>query len=394
MKIVHLIPRFPYFGDDTVVGGAASALFNLAREQLHAHTITIIADTPGRNVISSSDSVELDLMPLNIYSPASSLRFGLEYTGRVLWESFKRRGACDILHGHSGYLDYVIATAAFAKRKRVAAVHTLYCPVLRRSNTSLFSRRGSFWRFVAAQIDLFIAISENVARSLRFAGVPAERIRVIPPAVNVHRFCLSFCKRGLRSRLGISNDTPVVLFVGNTKPVKNLEIVLDAMSVVLQRIPKALLIVTTELKHSGHREREVVLSQQIEELGLGQHTIRLGIVDNMPQLMAASDVLVAPFLDTNGPSDYFLAALEAMAVGRPVVVSAVGGMPEIVDTEVGYLVSPRDAEGIANALVALLQDPDRRAAMGCAATSRVRQLFHPKLVASQIQAAYDEVLQG
>lgn len=394
MKIVHLIPRFPYFGDDTVIGGAASALFNLATEQLHAHTITIIAETPGRNLVSSSDSVELDLIPLNIRSPASSLRFGLEYTGRVLWESFKRRNTYDIVHGHSGYLDYAIATAAFAKTKRVAAVHTLYCPVLPNRNVRPFSGRRSLQRFAATQIDLFIAINENVARSLRFTGVPAERIRVIPPAVNVRRFCVSFSKRELRSHLEISDDTPVVLFVGNTKPVKNLEIVLDAMSVVVQRIPKVLLIVTTELKHSGHREREVVLSQQIEELGLGQHIIRLGIVDNMPQLMAASDVLVAPFLDTDGPSDYFLAALEAMAVGRPVVVSAVGGMPEVVDTEVGYLVSPRDAEGIANALVDLLQDPDRRAVMGCAASSRVRRLFHPKLVATQVQAAYDEVLRG
>ncbi len=72
--------------------------------------------------------------------------------------------------------------------------------------------------------------------------------------------------------------------------------------------------------------------------------------------MAAADVLVAPFLDTNGPSDYFQAALEAMAIGRPVIVSSVGGMPEVVDERVGLLVDPKDISGIATGMLLMLKN--------------------------------------
>jgi len=392
MNIVHSIPRFPYFGNDTIIGGAASALLNLAREQSNAHAITIISEMPGIDFPSRLNPASLSFMPLTIHCPASSIGFGLEYTARIVLESYKCRGMFQVVHGHSGYLDYVIATVTMARVMGAPAVHTLYCPVTLESNDHGYPGRLALQRFALRQVDLFIAISKNVARSLSRMGIRGRQVRVIPPAVNIQRFCASYDREQMRNRFGIPADTRVVLFVGNTKRVKNMETVLAAMSLVVQRIPECLLVVTTELGHSSRRAREALLSRQIEDLGLGQHVMKLGIIPNMPELMVASDVLVSPFLNTDGPSDYFLAVLEAMAVGRPVIVSSVGGMPEVVDDEVGYLVEPEDFERIGDIIVELLQNPDRRIEMGRAASSRVRRLFNPKLVANQVQAAYNKVL--
>ena len=81
----------------------------------------------------------------------------------------------------------------------------------------------------------------------------------------------------------------------------------------------------------------------------------------MPGAHASLRHILAPFLDTFGPSDYFMAVLEAMASGKAVVVSNVGGMPEVVSDEVGRLVNPHDVESIASGMRELLADRDLRA---------------------------------
>ena len=191
----------------------------------------------------------------------------------------------------------------------------------------------------------------------------------------------------LRNQLGIGKEEEAILFVGNATKQKNLSGVLRALHLIRKDFPNVKLVITTELKHSSSDEDMTRLSQEIEELDLGSCIIQKGIVDNMPALMRACDILVAPFLDTLGPSDYFMAALEAMAASCPVVVSNVGGMPEVVTEEVGQLVDPHDPESIASGLRTFLGDAALRERVGMNARSFIEQQFDPR----QIVAAYDKV---
>jgi glycosyltransferase involved in cell wall biosynthesis len=87
------------------------------------------------------------------------------------------------------------------------------------------------------------------------------------------------------------------------------------------------------------------------------------------------------------------AALEAAAAGRSVVAAAHGGLPEIVrDGETGVLVAPGDPAALADALVALRDDPARRAAMGAAAAADVRERFAAPRLVDEVQGLYDELL--
>jgi glycosyltransferase involved in cell wall biosynthesis len=253
--------------------------------------------------------------------------------------------------------------------------------------------RLGLYRLLATRLSRVVAVSRNVAGSLSVLRLPGGRLEVVPPAVDTERFAPKAGRPALEALDSLSPpDAPRVLFVGNTTPTKNLETVLEAMALVLQRVPGAWLVVTTELETGATHARRAELARLMERLGIAHRVARLGIVPDMPLLMAACDVLVAPFLDTRGPSDYFMAALEAMAVGKPVVVSAVGGMPEVVDDEVGALVDPRDAPAMAAALTGLLQDPARRAAMGRAARVRAVRLFAPAVVGAAVDRVYAGVL--
>ena len=112
----------------------------------------------------------------------------------------------------------------------------------------------------------------------------------------------------------------------------------------------------------------------------------------MAELMAASDILVAPFLNTNGPSDYPLPVLEAMGVGKAVIASNVGGIPEIISNmENGILVKPKDANSLSNAIITLLGDDKLRHELGKKASAFVLNNFSIEKITKQTESVYEEV---
>jgi glycosyltransferase involved in cell wall biosynthesis len=390
MKIIHTIPRFPYIGSDIIVGGAASSLLNLAKEQGREHEITIIG-----NMLNAKNSsvISVDLQHLKINSNASSVFFGIEYSLK-LTRALSKGPRPDIVHAHSGFAEYVLATILMKFIKMESGIiHTFYCPLPDRGIRSFLS--GVLINLaVRMGIKYFVSISRNTAGSLERAGVPSSRIKIVPPTVNVERFSQRSDSDGIRQRLGISKETPLILFVGNTKASKNLEKVLEALKLLLLDFPDVRLVITTELGHKNVNNRTELLKSLVEKWNLAPHLYWVGITDEMPALMASADVLVAPFLHTFGPSDFFIAALEAMASGTPVVVSSVGGMSEIVDSSRGILIDPREAHEIAEALANLLFDKEKCHTLGNNAREYVRKNFAPSRVAAQMDAVYSEMIYG
>lgn len=392
-RILHLIPRFPFFGGRTVVGGAAASLAVLACQQAGKHEVTILANVPNAGMAAEADLAPVRLLPVDVSARVSSLAFGLRFTAAAPWAASRLDRRFDLVHGHSGSLDYLAATVATARRLGVPALHTFYCPATMVSRPGQVALRLGLYGMLASRLSAVVAISRNVAGSLTVLGVPSERLMVVPPAVDTVRFAPHDVRPAIQVLDAICPPgAPRILFVGNTTPTKNLETVLEAMALVLRRIPDAFLVVTTELESRATDARRTELAERMERLGISHRVARLGIIPDMPLLMDACDVLVAPFLDTRGPSDYFMAALEAMAAGKPVVVSAVGGMPEVVDGEVGALAPPRDARALADALIVLLLDGNRRASAGAAARERAVRLFAPQMIAGRMDDLYARVV--
>ena len=383
MIVNHIIPRFPYFNENTVVGGSANALYNLIKQQNGIIEHRILANIPYKY----DGRAPIDIIPLNINLAPTTRQFGLLFTYLIAKESLKKDQPVDLVHGHSGHFDYTLATSIYAAIKKIPAIHSIYCP-LNSNNLSQKILQRMVLSLADPSIDTYIAVSNNVANSLYEAGIAREKINVIPPIVDLGRFKLVEDNAKSKEKLGLNPKTPIILFVGSTKPVKNLETVLEAFTLVLQEIPDAKLIITTELEHAEHEKRSLMLMDIIRKNNISDKIIQIGIVDSIPEMMAASDVLVAPFLDTNGPSDYFQAVLEAMAVGRPVVVSSVGGMAEIVDDQVGFLTDPKDASGMASAIIKILSDTDLRIILGRTASSKIQTKHDPNTIEQKIRSLY------
>jgi glycosyltransferase involved in cell wall biosynthesis len=267
-------------------------------------------------------------------------------------------------------------------------LHTLYCPIPDYGGRWRVPGVHALIRRWANRLDWQGGISRNVVNSLTHYGVP--RAAWVPPALDLERFTPVPAPATVRERLGVKLDELMVLFVGNAKPQKNAVGALRATQQLRGSFPNMKLVVTTELKRSSSDADLSALARTAEELDLKEGLVQVGIVDNMPDLMRSCDVLVAPFLDTVGPSDYFMAALEAMACGKPVVVSNVGGMPEVVSTDVGRLVDPHDCVSIAAGLRPFLADAGLRIKAGANARKLVENMFHP----DKVSAVYEGIYEG
>ncbi len=318
-----------------------------------------------------------------------TVRYGLKfYRAAVKWmkahfEEF------DTIHFHSGYADYFLVSSKLKKMTSLPTLHTLYCPI---------PRQGRRWRLPivhgliskwSSQLDWLGGMSKNVTDSMHDYGM--QDVQWTRPAIDLERFVNNRDATALRTELGIEKEEVAVLFVGNAKRQKNMHGVLHAFHQLRKDCPRVKLIVTTELKQSSSDQDLADLGNTVKQLELESSLIQMGIVDNMPQLMQACDVLVAPFLDSFGPSDYFMVALEAMACGKPVVVSEVGGMPEVVSDDVGRLVDPHDYASIASGLKTFVVDEDLRRQAGDKARAHMEQYFAPHQVVDAYDAIYSEI---
>jgi glycosyltransferase involved in cell wall biosynthesis len=136
-----------------------------------------------------------------------------------------------------------------------------------------------------------------------------------------------------------------------------------AVAEVVREMPELVVLCAGDGPHRGAFEREAA------ERGLTNAVRFLGHRADVPALLALSRLVVLPSL----AESFGFAALEAMSLGRPVVASRAGGLPEVVrDGDTGLLVDVGDAAGLARAMVALLRDPERAAALGAAGRERAR----------------------
>jgi len=318
-----------------------------------------------------------------------TVRFGLQFCRAALQWLRPRRSSFDVVHVHSGYADYFLVSGRIKSNIGLPTLHTMYCPIPTRGGRWRLPGVHGLIRRWAGRLDWRGGISDNVAASMTDFGMrDVGRIR---PALDLDRFSAPDDAAVIRKELGLSRDDLVILFVGNAKPQKNASGVLRALHQLRPEFPNVKLVITTELKHSSSDSDLARLANEVRDLNLESCIVQKGIVKNMPALMHASDVLVAPFLDSFGPSDYFMAAIEAMACGKPVVVSNVGGMPEVVSDDVGQLVDPFDANSIAAGLRIYLADEPLRLQTGARARANAERYFNPSKVVDAYQNVYRRI---
>jgi glycosyltransferase involved in cell wall biosynthesis len=238
-------------------------------------------------------------------------------------------------------------------------------------------------RFTYSRNAAVIAVSEAVADSL--AGYPGPTPIVIPNGVSVSVSAAEI--EEIRTELGVQPEQSLVVHVGNIRPHKGHENLIAATALLVAEDPNVLVVSVGAEKHDGDlaRVRESAIAA-----GVSEHIRFMGRCENARSFLAAADVVVNP-ADVEGLP---LAILEALALSRPVVATAVGGVPTVVvDNVTGLLVPPGNPQALATGVLTALESPDAKG-WGQAGAELVTSQYGIARMIADYEKLYREVLGG
>ena len=359
MRILHVLAPSPFGGLERVVWKLAGTQ-HASGEEVHAATVA--HTTAGESFLADFGG-----SGIRIHSATAPER---AYTRqrRDLSRLF-RTLAPDIIHTHGYHAD--ILAGGPGRRAGAAVVSTVHG-----FPGGGLKMRGYEWlqRRALRHHDAVVAVSGPLARTLRAAGVAAERLTVLPNIAPSAGPALA--RPDARSRLGLANDAWVVGWVGRLSHEKGLDVLLDALGG--PQTGQARLAVL------GDGPERAALGARADSLALAPRVTWCGAVPAADRYFSAFDLRVLSSRTEGSP----LVLLEAMAAGVPVVATTVGGVPEAVAPGQALLVPPEDPGALARAIARIRERPRGAARRAASARRRALRASDPAEWAARYREVY------
>jgi glycosyltransferase involved in cell wall biosynthesis len=313
-------------------------------------------------------------------SPILSPRRMKAAIGNLTFYKIFRQNAPGIAHVHSPFVYRAIWPALRLSRlRRVVHVHLEEGQI------------GLRWA-LSRPPDLIITCSrsliEYVRRTLPDHLQERQWIEAVPNSVDTVRFRPAE-KRAAKERVGAPADTPLVLMLANLAPHKGQETTIRAVAALKQRgVDVACWLAGAERQRHGYMER---LQALVAELGVQDRVRLLGQRSDVPELLQAADLFLLPSTSEGLP----LSILEAQATKVPVLAAPTAGIPEVVvEGETGFLIPADDANGYANRIVELLENPGLSRRIVENAFKLVCENYNWESYCKRIECLYDAIADG
>ena len=300
-----------------------------------------------------------------------------------------RRERPSILHTHTakaGAVGRIAALLAGTARPPIL-IHTFHGHVLRgyfNPVTTLGFRILERW--LARFTTVLVAVSPEVRDDLVGLGVaPAKKFAVVRLGIELGERTTADSGAGTETRrsLGVARDTFLVGWVGRMTAVKRTDDVLRAFRNLLDGGVDAFLVLVGDGPDREHLERYA------HELGVVRRCLFVGYQNDVARFYEAIDVLLLPSVNEGTP----VSVIEALAAGRPVVATRVGGVPDVIRDDIdGFLVDVGDTEALAARLGELARDPERRRQMGSAGQARVLERYAVDRLIDDVDSLYRQLL--
>ena len=373
IHVLHIITRLD------VGGSTENTLISVTRMPRTEFSSSVISGRTADPPPQLSETLQAAGVPW-FEVPALVRPVGLPNDIRALWQIWRqiRRLRPDIVHTHSSKAGFVGRFAA----KMAKAPHILYTPhghVFQGYFSPVVTRRFVLLERLAARwTDRIITLTDAEADQHLALGIgrPGQFV-TIPSGIDLDRVTTVTPKRL------VAHGT-IVGTVARLVPVKGHSFLLDAIPTVLQRCPEAQFLLV------GEGEMRPALEEQARRLGLGGRVTFVGFREDVPAVLAGMDAVVLPSLNEGMGRVLVM----AMALGKPIVATSVGGVPELLGNgEAGVLVPPGDSAAIAEAVSTLLCDQLRARALGEAGRRRASR-YGAEAMVSALAKVYREVMDG
>lgn len=296
------------------------------------------------------------------------------------------RDRIDLLHTHSYKPNIYGRLAGLLCRehglKMIAHYHNDYDNKWEADGSLIYDQ------LLAGATDRLIACSKSVRRHVsERAGIPLEKIDVIPNGVDLDRFAVQHEPDRVKAELGIPLGRKVAAMIGRISEQKGQEDFIRAAKIIKETLPETVFLIV------GSADEEALLSRLrrlVRELGVEKETFFIDYVPDIPKVYFIADVLVVP----SRWEGFGLVLVEGMAAGKPIVATEVGAISELVArNETARLAPPGEPSAIAAEVVSLLRDPVRAKEMGEKGRARARQ-FSWRRSGEEMNALYRGIREG
>jgi len=395
LRVCFALPRLLPSEGGVIIGGSANAALTLGMAMAWCGVqIKIFAPIPSDCAGKLYDHVASPLVFPLVYPSAGALGVleGLRSLLLLIRAINQRQATFDVIHSHSGTFPYALITMMC--RRAPVRIHSLYCPLGEKGGVySKWWDQKFLARFIFKHLDAVVAVSENVQSSLIAAGVDNHNIALLPMCVDTTRFQPKPDRRETEYFMSERRGDRI-LFVGNASREKGLLNFIDALGILAVQGLYPQVVATLENANSVDEFEQTykIAKERISFVEMEGRVRFKGIVEDMPRLYAEADVVVIPWVSTRGPSDIPMVALEAMAMGKCVVSTPVGGMRDLLRRgEAGLLTNDFSPESLASTLAKCIESEVLRRQVGEAAV-RVADDFSADKLAERTIAFYHELL--
>ena len=371
MNILQVTPYFfPHFGGvESHVLGLSESLIKLG------HEVEVVTSRYSRMPETEIlNGIKITRLPqwINMYNTplVTSIR------------QFVRRTHADIIHVHSPPPFTERFAAKGAKDAGKPFVVTHHCDLELKGlfgNTAVSFYQNYLGKYPLEEADRVISTTESYATTSRTLW--DIDVTVIPNAVDIHRFNLQNDGKVIKDKYS-SKDEPLALFVGRLVPHKGIGILIRSLTYT----DKGKLLIV------GDGPYKKWLVDLVNKLDLKDRVVFVGPVDDswLPSYYSATDVVVLP--STSRLEAFGIVGLEGMASGKPLILSDIPGVRDVISDKEGYIVEPLDPSAIAEALDKIWNAPEMAREMGKRGRLRVEKLFSWEKVAKDIENVFNDVL--
>ncbi len=349
-------------------GGGERHLVDLCRE-LHGRGHEVYVALRPTNEWQS----RLDFLPDDRFLYVSIRNsFGMFSAKRIA--RFIEKQGVEIVHAHVArdYLAASIATRSAGKAKMLLTRHVMF-PM------------KPFHRFALRNVKAAIAVSPPV-REQMVKIFPADKVRLIPNGIEMSIKSDPNVGRSFREINGISADVPLVVTLGELKPLKGQRDFVLAASEIIKRVPNCHFVIAGKDNSIDHRFRRE-LKRLVRVLGLDGHVLWLDWLEDITPLLEAADIFVSP----SHTESFGLAILDAMAAGTPIVATETDGARELL-ADNNALVPIKDPLALAEKICWFLENPDALRSMGADLSRKAREKFGLPQMVDATEALYLEIL--
>ena len=362
MKILTVI-------DDLKIGGAQKLTLTLAQQARACGVELTVAS------LSEKDTLEKSLTDLgiNVVKFPTKKLFSPSHLRDLT--SFIQKGHFSLIHTHLTYANILAGIAG--KLSKTPVVTTLH-------STAVDTRYAHFWRdnlelIILRQAQQIISVGESVAK------VYQPRLKrdlfVLPNAVDENPGISAEERLRLRTRLGLAPAQSTFISVGRLSPDKGFQDLIEAFQIVCKNTPNTALLIIGEGKLKGE------LTAQIHSLGLEKNIFLLGLRNDVPYLLTASDI----YISASHREGLSLSLLEAMMAALPMIAADVGETRKLVHNDTGILIPNSNSKQLAEAALQVLAMPEYGKNLGLAGLDLARANYGAEQWFERLMQVYEEI---